>query len=195
MKRFVVRTLSCATVLVIAAASTLGTAALAKTEVVTRPVDAQNGNAHDETGGISTERTVELMVLGMVFGAATMAESPVGNWKTVDGKSGKVVSEVRLSELGDKLVGTITGLTEPNDKAGKPKTCTACKGDDKDKAIVGLVIVKNLRRDGDRYKGGSFLDPEDGTVYKAELWIEDGKLKVRGYLGPFHKTQTWVRGS
>jgi uncharacterized protein (DUF2147 family) len=57
------------------------------------------------------------------------------------------------------------------------------------------VIVKDLSRDGDRYKGGSILDPEDGKVYRAEVWIEDGKLKVRGHLGPFHKTQTWVKGN
>jgi uncharacterized protein (DUF2147 family) len=140
-------------------------------------------------------RIWELMVLGMVFGVGAAAESPVGTWKTVDEKSGQVVSEVRLTEQGGKLVGTITGLTKPNDKAGKPKTCTACKGDDKGKPIVGLVIVKDLSRDGDHYNGGSILDPEDGKAYKAELWIEDGKLKVRGYLSSFHKTQTWVRGN
>ena len=32
-----------------------------------------------------------------------------------------------------------------------------------------------------------------GKVYKAEVWTEDGKLKVRGYLGPFYRTQTWVK--
>jgi uncharacterized protein (DUF2147 family) len=138
------------------------------------------------------------LVLGVAFGAglAAAAGAPaVGTWKTIDEKSGKVVSEVQLSEQGGKLVGKITGLTEPNDKAGKPKTCTACKGDDKDKPIIGLVIVKDLNADGDRYKGGTILDPEDGKVYKAELWMEDGKLKVRGYYGPFYKTQTWVKAN
>ena len=57
------------------------------------------------------------------------------------------------------------------------------------------MVVKDLSPDGDRYKAGTILDPEDGKVYKAELWIEDGKLKVRGYLGPFYKTQTWVKGT
>ena len=37
------------------------------------------------------------------------------------------------------------------------------------------------------------LDPEDGKVYKAEMWTEGSNLKVRGYLGPFYKTQTWTR--
>jgi uncharacterized protein (DUF2147 family) len=60
---------------------------------------------------------------------------------------------------------------------------------------VGLVILKDLSASGDRYKGGTITDPEDGKVYKSELWVEDGKLKVRGYLGPFYRTQTWVKGS
>ena len=142
-------------------------------------------------------QTWGVIVLGVMFGAglAAAAESPVGTWKTIDEKSGKPVSEVQLFEQGGKLNGKITALTEPNDKAGKPKACTACKGDDKDKPIVGLVIVKDLTPDGDRYKGGTILDPEDGKVYKAELWTEDGKLKVRGYLGVFYKTQTWLKSN
>jgi hypothetical protein len=38
------------------------------------------------------------------------------------------------------------------------------------------------------------MDPEDGKVYKAEMWLEQSKLKVRGYLALFYRTQTWVRG-
>ena len=142
-------------------------------------------------------RTWGLLLLSVVFatGLAVAAEPPVGTWKTIDEKTGKPVSEVQISEQDGKLTGKITGLTEPNDKTGKPKTCTACKGDDKDKPIIGLVIIKDLKPDGDRYKGGTILDPEDGKVYKAEIWTEDGKLKVRGYLGVFYKTQTWVKGS
>jgi uncharacterized protein (DUF2147 family) len=140
-------------------------------------------------------RLVSVVILIVVAVAAPVraADSLVGKWNTVDGKTGKVVSEVQLYEEGGKLFGKITGLTEPNTKEGKPKTCTACTGTDKDKPIVGLVIVKDLSPGGDRYKGGSILDPEDGKVYKAELWVEKGQLKVRGYLGPLYKTQTWVK--
>jgi uncharacterized protein (DUF2147 family) len=124
---------------------------------------------------------------------ALAAESPVGTWKTVDEKSGKVVSEVELYDQGGKLYGKIVGLTDPNNAQGQPKKCTACTGEDKDKPIVGLVIIKGLSADKDRYKGGTILDPDDGKVYKAEVWQEGGKLKVRGYLGVFYRTQTWVK--
>ena len=136
------------------------------------------------------------LVSTVVLGAsiAVAAESLAGKWNTVDDKSGKVESQVQLYEEGGKLFGKIVGLSEPNDDKGKPKTCTKCAGADKDKPIVGLVIIKDLSPSGARYTGGTILDPEDGKVYKAEIWVEDGKLKVRGYLGPFYRTQTWLKG-
>jgi uncharacterized protein (DUF2147 family) len=144
------------------------------------------------------KRFISLVALAVVVGFGSLllaADSPVGKWRTVDDKTGKVVSEVEVYEQGGKLFGKIVGLTEPNDKQGKPKTCTHCTGTDKDKPIVGLVIIRDLDPSGGRYKGGTILDPEDGKVYKAEIWVEDGKLKVRGYLGFFYKTQTWVKGA
>lgn len=143
----------------------------------------------------ATKWLIALALLATAFGASPglATESPVGKWKTVDDKSGKVVSEVELYEQTGTLFGKITGLTEPNNQQGNPKTCTKCQGSDKDKPIVGLIIIKDLSLSGDRYKGGTITDPDDGKVYKAELWREDGKLKVRGYLGVFYKTQTWVK--
>src|SRR5262249_5949808 len=108
---------------------------------------------------------------------ARAADSPVGKWKTVDDKTGKTLSEVEIYDQGGKLFGKIVGLTEPNDAQGKPKTCTKCQGGDKDQPIVGLVIVRDLAASGDKFKGGTILDPEDGKVYKAEIWVEDGKLR------------------
>ena len=139
--------------------------------------------------------TQRAMVVAILLAAwpALGADAPVGKWNTVDDKSGKVVSEVELYEQGGKLFGRIVGLTEPNDKDGKPKVCIKCGGADKDKPIIGLVIIREVALAGDRYKGGTIMDPEDGKVYRAELWTDDGKLKVRGYLGPFYKTQTWVK--
>ena len=141
---------------------------------------------------------MSLVAVAAIVGSGALllaAESPVGKWKTVDDKSGKIKSEVEIYEQGGKLFGKIVGLTEPNDAQGKPRICTRCTGPDKDKAIVGLLIIRDLAPSGDRYKGGTILDPEDGKVYRAEIWVEDGKLKVRGYLGFFYRTQTWVKGS
>jgi uncharacterized protein (DUF2147 family) len=136
---------------------------------------------------------IVLLCGGFLLGEVMAAESPVGRWNTIDEKTGKVTSVVEVYDQGGKIFGKITGLTDPNDDKGKPRICTKCPGSDKDKPVVGLVIIKNLRLDGEQYKQGTIMDPEDGKVYKAEMWLEDGKLKVRGYLGLFYRTQTWVR--
>jgi len=135
------------------------------------------------------------VLVSALVGVGTLqaADSVIGPWKTVDEKSGKVLSEVELYDQGGKLFGTIVKLTEPTDAQGKPKLCTKCPGPDKDKPIVGLIILKDMSPSGDRYKGGTIMDPDDGKIYKSEVWTEDGKLKMRGYLGIFYRTQTWLK--
>ena len=133
---------------------------------------------------------VTLLLAGALPAAA---ESIVGKWSTVDDKSGKARSEVQIYEQAGKLFGKIVALTEPTDKDGKPRVCEKCGGADKDQPVVGLVIIRDLAPSGDRYKGGTIMDPEEGKVYRAELWVEGGALKVRGYVGPFYRTQTWVK--
>ena len=142
--------------------------------------------------GLATACGVACALMILLAGPAA-GNGPVGKWNTVDEKTGKVVSEVQLYDEGGKLYGKIVRLTDPTDANGKPKVCSKCQGPDKDQPIVGLVIVKDLAPDKERFKGGTILDPADGKVYKAELWTEGEQLKVRGYLGPFYKTQTWVK--
>jgi uncharacterized protein (DUF2147 family) len=136
---------------------------------------------------------IVMLSVGLAALGAAAAEAPVGQWKTIDEKSGAVQSVVGIYDQGGKLFGKIVSLTQPVDAQGKPKICVKCTGDDKDKPIVGLVIIKDLSADGDHWKGGTILDPDDGKVYKAEIWVEEGKLKVRGYLGFFHRTQAWAK--
>ena len=75
--------------------------------------------------------------------------------------------------------------------------CTACSGDQKDQPTLGLIMIKNMERDGRTYRGGTILDPRDGKVYDAMMEVsEDGrKLKLRGYLAIplFGQTQVWKR--
>ena len=136
-----------------------------------------------------------VLAIGMLIAElAFAAESPVGKWNTVDEKSGKVTSQVEIYEQSGKLFGKVVALAELNDKQGKPQVCSACTGVDKDKPIMGLVILRDLSPNGDRYKG-TIMDPNDGKIYTAEIWIEDGKLMVRGYSGFLYQTRTWLKGT
>jgi len=56
-----------------------------------------------------------------------------------------------------------------------------------------MNIITDMEQDDDEWAGGKILDPENGNIYRCRLWVENGKLKVRGYLVFFFRTQTWIR--
>jgi uncharacterized protein (DUF2147 family) len=66
----------------------------------------------------------------------------------------------------------------------------------RDRPVVGIVLMWNLRYDDGEYTGGYVYNPEDGGTYrfKAEVLTPEW-LKIRGYLGIalFGQTQKWSR--
>jgi uncharacterized protein (DUF2147 family) len=121
--------------------------------------------------------------------------NPVGTWRTFDEKSGEAKAEVRIDESGGALVGRIEKVLE---KSVHPhEVCDECRDDRRGKPIVGLEIVRGGKKaDGrDVWEGGRILDPENGKEYRSSLTPVEGgkKLEVRGFLGPFWRTQTWSR--
>jgi uncharacterized protein (DUF2147 family) len=72
--------------------------------------------------------------------------------------------------------------------------CEECDSDDPRymKPVVGLTVIRNMIKDDDKWEDGDILDPENGKVYRCKLWVEDGKLQVRGYIAFLYRTQTWL---
>jgi uncharacterized protein (DUF2147 family) len=134
--------------------------------------------------------------------SATTAElssntfTPVGKWRTVDDRTGKVKAVVAIWEEDGKLYGKIEKLIDPVPNIENPR-CIYCLGELKDKPIVGLRILWDLRKDGDLWSGGRILDPENGKTYRCFIAVqESGKiLKVRGFIGfsLLGRTQYWLR--
>lgn len=121
------------------------------------------------------------------------AQGPSGIWKTVDDNTNEARSYVEIYEEGGKYFGKITKLLQ-----AEPGTlCDSCKGDKKNKPVLGLVIIENMKPHKDFWKGGSILDPESGNDYRCSIWFEDEKkeiLKVRGkHWSGIYRTQTWYR--
>ncbi len=129
----------------------------------------------------------------VLFSLNCFSQSVVGNWKTIDDETGKAKSIVEIYEKSGLIYGKVTEIFE---KARAKENCTKCSGNDKDKPIVGLIIIKGLKKDGDEYNSGKILDPKNGTLYKCKITLEGkDKLNVRGYLGIslLGRTQTWIR--
>ncbi len=129
--------------------------------------------------------------------SAMEAASPLGYWKTIDDKTKKPKAIVQITQEGDQLRGKIVKLFPREGRPDNP-VCDKCKGDKKDKPILGLEILWNLKKDSEiKWDSGDILDPESGSVYsaKAELQDQGMKLKVRGFLGfsLLGRTQVWER--
>ena len=124
-----------------------------------------------------------------------MAQSCIGKWITIDDETGKQKSIVELYKQNDKLYGKITYLFPREGRGPNPK-CTKCTDDRKDQPLVGLQIVRNLKWDGSTWNSGTIVDPENGKIYDVKMWLDEenkDRLNVRGYIGPFFRTQTWKR--
>ena len=121
------------------------------------------------------------------------AQTVIGKWKTVDDKTGKSKSVVEIYESNGKVFGKIIEIF---DETKRDRKCEKCEGADKNKPVLGMVIIRGLKKDDDEFNGGKILDPESGSMYKCSLKL-DGKEKlvVRGYMGIslIGRSQTWIR--
>lgn len=140
-------------------------------------------------------RSAAAMALTFAASAAMAQMSPVGLWQTIDDKDGTPKSEIRIVETAGVVSGKIE--RDLNPKAKPDDVCTECKDDRKNQPIIGLELIRGLKKaEGkDMWEGGTIVEPSSGKVYKMTMTpIEGGKkIEMRGYIGPFYRTQTWIR--
>lgn len=133
------------------------------------------------------------LTIAAIAGPVLAQMTPVGTWHSVDDKTGEAKAEIVITQGPAGLSGRIDQLL----REGAKTVCEACTDDRKNQPMLGLEIIRGGQQSPDQevWEGGHILDPENGKEYRASLTpIEGGsKLQVRGYLGPFWRTQTWVR--
>jgi len=132
----------------------------------------------------------------MLVGLSVSAQdTPIGLWKTIhdDGKTEK--SLVRITEADGVLTGKIERIFDAEERDSE---CEKCTDERKDQPVLGMTILRYLKQDADNrevWAGGEILDPDNGKTYRVRLKPLHGgrQLQVRGYLGPFYRTQVWQR--
>lgn len=115
-----------------------------------------------------------------------------GLWKSTDHEDGTEKSIVRIFEKDGNYFGQVEKLLP----AATITHCTGCEGEMKDKSIVGMIIMENIKKTKNGGEDGKILDPATGKYYSCDLELSGpDQLKVRGYVGlaMLGKTMYWKR--
>lgn len=139
-------------------------------------------------------RTLLLISMSMSAApAAAQSPTPTGLWLHDNGRI-----QVEIVPCGDRLCGKLVWFKWPNDLAGLP--LVDVKNSDprlRTRPLLGLTVVKGLRRTGDNsWADGWIYNPDDGVDYRATMSIQaNGALRVRAYvlLPLLGKTFLWKR--
>ncbi len=121
-----------------------------------------------------------------------------GYWKTIDDKTGKPQSLVLIYPYQGKYFGRIILTYNEDGSVGD----TLYQAKEKAPGIIGdpyyagMDIIYDLVKKDDKYSDGKIVDPERGSIYDAELWLnKQNNLVVRGELLFFGQNQTWIKAT
>jgi|TARA_R110002012_G_scaffold279511_3_gene467895 uncharacterized protein (DUF2147 family) len=136
-------------------------------------------------------KKIKILLLFFLFVIGTsQAQSILGKWRTID-KNGVSKCIVNIYEKDGKVYGKIVEVLVEEEKNA---LCEKCEGDQKNKPYLGLILIKDLTKEGKYYKNGTIFDPENGEEYRCRLSLENkNTLQVRGYLAFLYATQYWKR--
>jgi uncharacterized protein (DUF2147 family) len=139
-------------------------------------------------------RLITVLLVACLTGPLACAQDVIGKWKTIDDETGEPRSIVDIFEKNGKVYGKVVKLLRAPDEDPDP-VCKDCDEEDDryNKKVIGMEIIRDMVKADDAWEEGTILDPKNGKVYRCHLWVEGNELKVRGYWGPFYRTQTWQR--
>ncbi len=136
-----------------------------------------------------------LVLFSISVSGFAQADKIIGKWKTIDDKDGTAKSIVYIFKATNgKYYGKIEKLFK-----NPEKLCTECEGNNKNKPVLGMLIINGMIEKDGKMTGGTILDPNNGKIYKCNLNLDPesgNKLSVRGSLdksGWIGRSQTWVR--
>jgi uncharacterized protein (DUF2147 family) len=131
---------------------------------------------------------VLLGTLGLSGGAG--ASEATGVWRMENGKV-----TVRVSPCGGNLCGTVVGLRKPRDDKGRPRRDKENPNPAlRNRPVIGLTILSNMRSDGSGYWTGTIYNPDDGRTYRSEMKLQNANtMRVDGCVAVFCRSMKFIR--
>jgi uncharacterized protein (DUF2147 family) len=124
-----------------------------------------------------------LAALALVPAARAQDADPSGVWLTQSGDT-----RVRIARCGAAYCGTIVSSTYQKDVNNQDPA-------KRDRPIVGLQMISDLKPSGDGYSG-QLYNPQDGKTYAGKLKLTGPKaMQLSGCVfgGLICRSQTWTR--
>ena len=112
-----------------------------------------------------TMRNFFLYLTPLLLPSIVYASDPLAGstWKTIDDKTNQPAAIVKFTEIKD---GQFTASIQKSLLPNEEKRCTSCQGKYHNQSLVGLVIVKDLKKlKLNEYGEGKILDPQNGKTY------------------------------
>ena len=99
-------------------------------------------------------------------------------------------SSVTIEDCGDgSPCGRVSWIDPAAMAPGQtPETATTQAGE----PVLGLLMLQGFEKRRKDWRGGTIYDPENDKTYASRLKrLPDGRLQVKGCIGPICQTQVW----
>ena len=132
-----------------------------------------------------------ILTLGLAFGSAApaWAADPIaGRWVTPERDS-----VIAIAPCGSSMCGRIAKYLKVPEGGADQRDVYNPDRSKRSRKVLGLNVLSGLKEDGDLWRG-TIYDPRSGKSYRSVVRrLSDGRLQVKGCLGPFCQTQVWSR--
>lgn len=121
----------------------------------------------------------QIGVATLFFGSSLAIASTdplVGNWKTIDNKTGYSLADVAIQKNKDGTYSAKVIDLRAKPGAALIPTCVKCKGKQKDQPIVGMTVLNSLKADPKNklvFNNGVFLEPSTGLIYNTTVHLSN----------------------
>ena len=99
-------------------------------------------------------------------------------------------STVTIEDCGDGTPCGRVSWIDPNamEPGQTPETAVTEAGE----PVLGLLMLQGFDKKRKDWRGGTIYDPENDKTYASRLKrLGDGRLQVKGCIGPICQTQVW----